>query len=633
MADTKISDEITASTLDGTEHIPMVQAGANVKSNPNQIINDKKLLTYDPVDNAIDYPPGTTLLDLDTIGGAPVSSQFVLLATDAALPNARVLSNSTTNTVNTSVAGQVQIRSVAETGDVTRPANSTINTIANDAVTNAKAANMPANTVKVNNTAADADPADLALAASQLLGRGSTGDIAPITLGTGLSMSGTTLSSSVTGTGSNSAAFKLRFSTTITQVDPGASYVRLDSATQASAVNMVISITDADANGITNVLAGIKNNSRVMFKSVDPANSNFLQIKVVSIAIVSGTHYAINYTRTAGKAFANDEYIWMTYSADAGIYLDESENRIKRSSDGVNIDGPLTVANIADALVSTDLDPTVEANDGMTALVLDPGENDANTLIETYPWTLSSSFAKGKLQQVNGRSQLFKTLYPIRVMCPTAGLTWAVTNASGRTNLNASGHGLPALATNTYTFLCIKTASTGWVANQLYLINSISGDDVEINTAFTNQASPIFYGVTEQFTVLTFSIPALRLFSSCSGVIETQVSNTANSKLVVFDITDGTNTMNVWNPSAANMASNIGANRYFSFANSKATNVQITSVISTNLSAANGATITTGAKTVGAVETSAKFTGRVKVTLATVGEYFEISNMDFFVTW
>ncbi len=102
----------------------------------------------------------------------------------------------TASTVNLSTQAtgtQLAAQEPAHTGDVTNAAGSLVLTIAANAVTNAKMATMAANTVKANATAGAAGPTDVALGTSQLFGRGATGDIAPITLGSNLSMSGATL--------------------------------------------------------------------------------------------------------------------------------------------------------------------------------------------------------------------------------------------------------------------------------------------------------------------------------------------------------------------------------------------------------------------------------------------------------
>ncbi|MBW7887462.1 MAG: hypothetical protein H3C35_03750 [Bacteroidetes bacterium] len=70
----------------------------------------------------------------------------------------------TTNAANISSGTLPTGRMPAYTGDVTSSAGATANTIANDAVTNAKLANMAAYTIKGNKNFTTADPGDLSIA-------------------------------------------------------------------------------------------------------------------------------------------------------------------------------------------------------------------------------------------------------------------------------------------------------------------------------------------------------------------------------------------------------------------------------------------------------------------------------------
>ena len=82
-------------------------------------------------------------------------------------------------------------------GDITVTASGATWTIDNDVVTYAKMQNASAgNVVLARAAATSGDYSEVAVGASQLVGRGSTGDVAAITLGSGLSMSGTTISAS-----------------------------------------------------------------------------------------------------------------------------------------------------------------------------------------------------------------------------------------------------------------------------------------------------------------------------------------------------------------------------------------------------------------------------------------------------
>lgn len=97
-------------------------------------------------------------------------------------------------------AGGTAYAPVSMSGDATIASTGAL-TIADDAVTFAKMQDVAGNSVLARAASGSGNVSEVALGASELLGRGSTGNVAAITLGAGLSMTGTTLSSTASGSG------------------------------------------------------------------------------------------------------------------------------------------------------------------------------------------------------------------------------------------------------------------------------------------------------------------------------------------------------------------------------------------------------------------------------------------------
>jgi hypothetical protein len=101
------------------------------------------------------------VFNIQTPAGAPVAAEYLTRSADATLSAERVVTDTTSIVWDWSTAGQAKATRAALTGDVTAAANGVATTIANDAVTNAKLANMTAPAFKGRTTAGTGDPEDL----------------------------------------------------------------------------------------------------------------------------------------------------------------------------------------------------------------------------------------------------------------------------------------------------------------------------------------------------------------------------------------------------------------------------------------------------------------------------------------
>lgn len=124
---------------------------------------DSTSITYDGTAHEFRRAALTGFAEAAANTNATTSAEpIVTFSASSNMSNERVTTSSTSVTVSTATSGQIEFQRAALTGDVTASANSNATTIANDAVTNPKLANMAEGLVKGRALGAGTgDPQDL----------------------------------------------------------------------------------------------------------------------------------------------------------------------------------------------------------------------------------------------------------------------------------------------------------------------------------------------------------------------------------------------------------------------------------------------------------------------------------------
>ncbi len=535
MADTKISGLPSASTIVGTEELPVVQGGANARVAVDTIIANRDLVKVHRVSGTPDTLTDASGNVLTVVNAAPKAAKYVVTEAHADLTNENVIAGSTSVIMDTATPGQIAFKRAAISGAITIAENANTATIPDNTITTAmvqanaigkaRMAKGAAYTVTANPTSALNDLQDVAISANSVLAR-SSGDIASHTLGGGIYFDSTNIKSK------GGYGFIYKFSTTTTMADPGTGFVRANNADITLVDTLVVDNLASSGQDTGIFWDKLNAGGRIVYMSNSVAGAAYGSFDVTSVTNSTGFR-TIVVDNGVGTLPANNEECLMMYypSVGAGLTVADmkTNNFVQVDAQGRLLDGNDAVISGSPAVpTQADLLALNAANYENFAVVVDNGMNNAVMVSDGVKFEPLN----GQYIQINENIPGEWYIYPDNV-------TWTATNnGSGKVRLTASAAHNMAEVDAEGSNLYLISGGTGWTAGTSHKITAgtgyISTTVVDLDTPYTaGMGVPVFARAgnteaTSEIKLKEWTLPLLRANSTVINEYQVEYNDKAD---------------------------------------------------------------------------------------------------------